>query len=104
MNLRACVAQAPVLFDPPVQLVLGQVLGDQEVVAGTVQGPDDLVELEMGRLAVPVLAGLEQEHHERRDDGRAGVRDEVPVRIEPEIRPRGEPDDDGEHHHEGCDR
>ena len=52
---------------------------------------DQLVELELDRLGVAVLRVLDQEHHQERDDRRAGVDDQLPGVAEAEERPGDEP-------------
>ncbi len=41
-------------------------------------GFDQLVELQVNSFSVPVLRVLNQEHHQKRDDGRARVDDQLP--------------------------
>ena len=80
-----------------LHLVLGQVFGADEPVARPTDRRDQFVELQVDRQRVLVLRSLDQEHHQERDDGGAGVDDELPgVRVV-EDRPSYRPDEnDGE--------
>src|SRR5579862_7206345 len=48
----------------------------------------------MERCGVPVLCVLDQEDHQKRDDRRSGVDDELPGVREAEVGPEARPDDD----------
>src|SRR5262249_34848682 len=61
-----------------LNLFLGTGLDAGERVPGISVGPDQLVELEMKCLRVPVLRGLNEEDHQERHHGRPGVDDELP--------------------------
>ena len=39
---------------------------------------DQLVKFQLHRRTVPILSVLDQEHHEERDDGRAGIYNQLP--------------------------
>src|SRR5689334_9294803 len=56
----------------PLQLVLRGVLQGGEGVPGLAGAPDELVELEVQGRRVPVLGGLDEEHHEERHHRRPG--------------------------------
>src|SRR5437867_1053418 len=58
--------------------------------------PDQLVELQLKRLRVAVLGALDDEDHQKRHDGRAGVDDELPGVGPAEERPGGGPQGDGQ--------
>jgi hypothetical protein len=60
------------------ELFVGEVLEIDEVVAGGFHGADELMELELDRLRLAVLRVLNDEHHEERDDRRAGVDRQLP--------------------------
>src|SRR5262249_5064413 len=83
-------------------LVLGQILDVDQPVRRAPPGGDDFVQLEVDGARVLVLGALDQEGHQERDDGRAGVDDELPCIREVEER-SGEPprDDNGEGDGEG---
>ena len=82
--------QARVVAVERVQLLLGQVLGVQQPVAGALLGRHQLVELEVHRERVLVLRPLDEEDHQERDDRGAGVDDELPgVRVAEERARRG---------------
>src|SRR5688572_293242 len=49
--------------------------------------PDQLVQLHLDRLGIPVLGGLDQEYHEERHDRRRGIDHQLPRVREPEQRP-----------------
>src|SRR5207244_11351889 len=55
---------------------------------------DQLVQLELQRLPIPVLGGLDEEHHQEGDDGGTGVDDELPGIGEVEHRSGDRPDQD----------
>src|SRR5262245_56228272 len=59
-------------------LVLGQILDVDQPVRRAPPGGDDFVQLEVDGARVLVLGALDQEDHQERDDGRAGVDDELP--------------------------
>jgi hypothetical protein len=67
-----------------VQVFFFQFLEIEHLVLGVANRADDLVELDLHRFRVAVLRGLNQEHHQERDDGRAGVDDQLPGVTEPE--------------------
>jgi hypothetical protein len=47
-----------------------------------VTAPDELVEFNLNRHAIPILRILDQEHHEKGDDRRTGIDYELPrIRI-----------------------
>ena len=63
---------------------------------------DQLVELDLNSLGVPVLRVLDQEDHQERDDGRSRVDDELPGIAESEERSGDDPDqDNGDGQREG---
>ena len=55
---------------------------------------DQFIEFQLQRFAVAVLRVLNQEHHEKSYDGRAGVDDELPGVADTEKRARRSPDND----------
>ncbi len=57
-------------------------------------GSDEFIEFDVHRFRVFVLGVLNQEHHEKRNDGGAGVDNELPRIAESKQRPRQTPKDD----------
>ena len=78
------------------QLGLGEVFDGDETVACPFEGGHDLVELELHRQGVAVLSPLDEEDHQKRDDGGAGVDDELPRIGVVEERPGRGPEQDDE--------
>ena len=77
-----------------VERVVGAILKIDEFVARGVDAPEDLVELEVQGARVAVLSVLHQEHHEKGDDGGAGVDDQLPGIGVAENRPGDGPQND----------
>jgi hypothetical protein len=50
----------------------------QESIMRTVNGTDDLIQLDLERLGIAILCILNQEHHQERDDRGPGVDNELP--------------------------
>ena len=61
-----------------LELFVGQLLEIDQLVARALESANELVELDVNRDRVPVLRVLDQEHHEKGDDRRAGIDDELP--------------------------
>src|SRR6185369_10721726 len=61
-----------------LDLVFGEVLDIDQPIAGSFHRGDDLVELEMYRERVLVLRSLNQKHHQKGDNGGAGVYHQLP--------------------------
>ena len=65
-----------------VELAFAQLFERHHAIAGVLVGVNELVELQMKRMGVTVLGVLDEEHHEKGHDRRAGVDDELPrVRV-----------------------
>jgi len=69
------------------KLVFVQTLGVDQLLVGAFDRNQQLVQLQVKRLAILVLALLNQENHQERDDGRASVDDQLPGLGEAEHRP-----------------
>src|ERR1041385_8274058 len=83
------------------QLAVAEPFHMYQLVARRVHRANQLVELELNHLAVPVLRVLNQEYHQEGDDRRAGVDHELPGIAESEDRTGQRPydhdaDGDGE--------
>ena len=84
MARRACFvvlgsrARASKLFFKPLQLFVGKILEVDEFIARVFDRPDELVQFQMNCFGVPVLRILNQEYHQERDNGRAGINNELP--------------------------
>ena len=84
------------------QLLVIVILRIYKVIVGFIYGANDFIELEMDRHGIAVLRVLDEEDHQKRDDGGAGVDHQLPGFGEFEERPRYRPDqDDPQHDHEG---
>ena len=63
---------------------------------------DELIELQMDGPRIPILRILNEEHHKKRENGGAGVNDELPGIREAEKGTRRSPENDDESsEHEG---
>ena len=77
-----------------LELLLFQILQIEQGVVCPFGDANELIELDLESLGITVLSALNQEHHEKRDDGRARVDHELPrVRVMEETSGRG-PDHD----------
>src|SRR5687768_12412184 len=82
--LRSPGADAPLRLQPGelplhlVELLIGAILEIDQLVARRIDAADQLVELEVERAGIAVLSALDQKHHQERDDGGAGVDDQLP--------------------------
>src|SRR5262245_56919961 len=76
------------------KLLFGKVFSYRQLIVGAFDRDDQFCELDLQRHCVAVLAMLEQEHHQERDDSRAGVDDELPGIAEAEEWPGGQPNHD----------
>src|SRR5262245_29260170 len=87
------LAEMSELLAQRVELLLRQRLEIDEIVAGAVDGANELVQLDLKRHAVAVLRVLDEEHHEKRHDGCRRVDDELPVLQETDEGSPCRPDD-----------
>src|SRR5687767_6529242 len=62
-----------------VELLVSRLLEIHQVVVRARERADQLVELELDRVALAVLGVLDQEHHQERHDRRAGVDRQLPA-------------------------
>jgi hypothetical protein len=60
------------------ELLLGEILGVDQVIARSLERRHDLVQLELHRAGFLVLRALDQEHHQERHDRRARIDHELP--------------------------
>jgi len=61
-----------------LDLRVGQVFDANELFPCLVDRAQEFVELRLHRRAVPILAVLDQEHHQEGDDGGPGIDDQLP--------------------------
>jgi hypothetical protein len=87
-----CAPLVPALY--VFQLFVRQVLQPHKRIVRFADA-DEFVQLHLNRGGVTVLRILDQEHHQKRDDGRAGVDHKLPSIREPEERTRNCPDHHG---------
>jgi len=83
----------PITLGESVKLFVSETLDVDQLISGATRGKDELIELEMERLRFAVLCILDQENHQKRDDCRRGVDDELPVVGKPVKRPQASPED-----------
>jgi hypothetical protein len=97
------VALAPyplVFLGQLFQFRIGEMLNINHLILGLINRLDDFVELQMDSACVPVLRVLDQKHHEKRHDRRAGINNELPgVRIL-EVRSGDHPNDNYQRRYE----
>src|SRR5438034_1109892 len=60
--------------------------GEAPGVVSTFDDADQFVEVDLNRDGVPVLRALNQEHHQKSNDGRAGVDHQLPGIAEAKVR------------------
>ena len=58
---------------------MGQAFQIDHAVFGTPDSPDNFIKLDLKRHAVTILAVLNDEHHEKGANGRAGVDNHLPL-------------------------
>jgi hypothetical protein len=84
------------------QILVRQVFHGDQPVAGALDGGHDFVQLELHGQGVLVLRALDEEHHEERDDRRAGIDHQLPRVRKLEDRTAASPhDDDAQRDQEG---
>ena len=88
-------AQVFVVFFDGFHFIFGHFLDIDESVARKFVRRNQFVELELDRQRILVLRLLDQEYHQKCDDGRAGVDDELPGFRKIENRAGARPNDDG---------
>jgi hypothetical protein len=82
-----------------LQLGFAEIFDVDQSVARAVKGGDDFVEFELNREPILVLGALNEKHHQKGDDGGAGVDHQLPrIRIV-EDRPADDPGQEHEHRH-----
>src|SRR5262245_58487065 len=97
------LAKVAELLAQGVELLFRQFLEIDEIIAGAIDRANELVELDLKSHAVAVLRVLDQEHHEKRDNGCRRIDDELPALRETDKGPPCCPEDqehagDGENH------
>ncbi len=60
------------------EFVVGELFQIDEVIASTVKCADEFIKLQVHGFGVAVLGVLDQEHHQKCDDRRAGINDQLP--------------------------
>jgi hypothetical protein len=61
-----------------LEFLLGTELDARQAIPGIAGGPNELIELEMNRLRIAVLGGLDKEDHQERDNSRSSIDDQLP--------------------------
>ena len=96
------LAHALELFFEFLQFLVGQIFEIDKLVASAFQRADQLVQFEMHCFGVAVLCVLNQEHHQKRNDSRGGVDDQLPGVREMKGRSSQDPDEDDKHGASKC--
>src|SRR6185436_20749271 len=72
------LGQTAVAVQDLVELMLFQLLQIQQGVVSPCRSPQQLVQLDLHRLGIPILSGLNEEYHQEGDDRRTGIDDQLP--------------------------
>src|SRR5438132_3738877 len=80
-----------------LEIFIGEVFQIDQLIPCAFKGADDLVQLEMHCLGVTILRVLDQKYHEKCDDGRGRVDDELPRVGKVKGWTRQDPDEDSKH-------
>src|SRR5207245_2395705 len=88
------LAHAPKLCFELLKLLVGKVLEIDEFIARVFDCANEFVQFQMNRFGVAVLRVLNQKHHQKSDDGRGGVDDQLPRIGEMKSGASHEPDED----------
>ena len=78
MGLLFEVGNQLVFLGDSIEFFVGEMFDVDHLILRGGDGVDELVQLEIDGAGVPVLGVLNEEHHEKGDDGGAGVDDELP--------------------------
>src|SRR6266436_7508812 len=79
------------------QLFVGKIFQIDQLISRLLQRANDFVELQMHRFSVAVLGVLNQEHHQKRNDGGSSVDDQLPGIGKMKCWTGEKPDQDHEH-------
>src|ERR1051325_5517997 len=71
-------SQSPELLLQLLEIVIGELFQIDELIARAFDRADQLVQLEMLGFRVTVLGVLNQEHHQKCNDSRAGIDNKLP--------------------------
>ena len=85
------VGELAVVFVQNAHIFLAEVFDVDQARAGALDGGDEFIELELNRQGFLVLRALNEKDHEKGDDGRTGVDDELPGVGETEHRAGNQP-------------
>ncbi|CUS37480.1 hypothetical protein COMA2_30295 [Candidatus Nitrospira nitrificans] len=85
-----------------VQVLLGEFLKIQHGIVRASGRTDDLVQFELNRRAVTILGVLDQEDHQERHNGGAGIDDQLPGVAEMENWAGDRPGRDNHHRNSEC--
>jgi len=66
------------LFLQLFQVFIGKFFKIDKFISRVFKGADDLIEFQMDRLGIAILSVLDEENHQERDDGCAGVDNKLP--------------------------
>lgn len=98
----ASFADSFILFFQRVKLFIGKLLDIDEIIIGGMVRAYQLIELQMQRLGVTVLRVLDQKDDQKRNDGCAGINNELPgvrkMKERAADRPGNQYDDGGKEH------
>ena len=88
------LGQNRVIQTDAIEFVLLQLLQVQQRIMCTVNGTDELIQLDLQRLGIAILCILNQKHHQERDNRGPGVDHELPGVTEVEERAGHDPHED----------
>ena len=101
--LRSAFVRSPseLLFEF-LQLLVGEIFKIDKLISCALECADHLIQFQMNRFGVAVLGVLNQKYHQKRDNGRGGVDDQLPRIGKMKGRTCYQPDNDDEHSSSKC--
>ena len=91
------LARAPELCFELLKLLIGKGLEIDELIARVFDRANEFVQFQMNCFGIAVLCVLNQKHHQKRNDGRGRVNDELPCVGKMKGGSSNEPDSNNEH-------
>ncbi len=96
------LARAPELCFELLKVLVRKVLEIDEFIARVFDRANEFVQFQMDRFCIAVLRVLNQKHHQKRNDGRGRVNDELPCVGKMKGRSGNEPDNNDKHGPSKC--
>ena len=87
-----------------LELIIGEVLDRGKFVFRPLHREDEFGQFKLDRQCIAVLGVLDQEYHQKGDDRRAGIDDELPCVAIAKERPGRDPGDDHQDRQQKCHR